>query len=149
MTARNLVSMPRWSNVGRMFVAAATCFSLLAAARAEEKRPANPREMFRVLGVGDTYFERLTGGIALDADEIDPMLRILYKLRRFPALDLERWAADADKLNEALKQSGKFRGLLRSSICHLRRWPSRSADRSSMARGPGFVATSSPYAIPR
>lgn len=93
---------------------ATTGLSILAAARAEEKnlvkKPNNPREMFRVLGVGDTYFERLTVGVPVDADEIDPLLRILFKLRQFPAVDLERWALDADKLGKAATQSSEYRG---------------------------------------
>jgi hypothetical protein len=93
-----------------LLIAMALGLSLVGFARAEEKRPSNSREMFRFLGAGDTYFERMTGGVPVDTDELDPLLRILFKLRQFPAADMERWAIDGDKLGEAIGQAGKFRG---------------------------------------
>lgn len=110
MITKYLALPLRCSRVACFLMAAATSVAFLAAARAEEKKPANPREMFRALGVGDTYFERLTVGVPVDADELDPLLRILFKLRQFPAVDLERWALDADKLDKAAVQSGEYRG---------------------------------------
>ena len=66
---------------------------------AEEKKPASPREMFRDLGVEDRYFDQLTDGRPLEADEQETVLRVLFRLRVFPPVDLERWALDAEKIN--------------------------------------------------
>jgi hypothetical protein len=110
MTEKSLALPPRRSIVARLLAVAAACFCLVSASRGDAQAPGNSREMFRALGVGDTYFERLTGGVAIDADEIDPLLRILYKLRQFPAFDMERWSAGADKLGETVSQPGKSRG---------------------------------------
>ena len=87
MIVRNLFPSLCWSNAVCLLSAAATSFLLLAVAGGEEKKPSDPREMFSMLGVGDTYFERLSGGVPVDAEELDPLLRILYKLRQFPAVD--------------------------------------------------------------
>jgi hypothetical protein len=110
MTANISSPLTRWSKVACFLAAIATSISLLAVACAAEKGPTDSRELFRLLGAGDTYFERLTGGVPVDAEELDPLLRILYKLRQFPAVDMQRWALDADKLGEAISQSSKFRG---------------------------------------
>ena len=65
MTAKNLTASLRWPSMVCFLMAAATSLSFASAARAAETKPANPREMFRLLGAGDTYFERLTGGVTV------------------------------------------------------------------------------------
>ncbi len=87
---------------------AAVCLS--AAARAEDPLPTTPREMFRTLGVADSCFEQLTNDVALDSEETDSLLRILYRMRQFPPADLESWALDQEKLGEAVRRPGTFRG---------------------------------------
>jgi len=82
-------------------VAVVIAYSLLTDLRAaeEEKTPATPREMFRDLGVADRYFDRLAEGRPLAADERETVLRVLFRLRVFPPVDLERWASNLDKLD--------------------------------------------------
>lgn len=108
MTEKTLAPSRRWLNVGCLTVAA--CLLLLTAAHAVEERPANPQEMFRMLGVGDIYFERLKSGVAVDVNETDTVLRILFKLRRFPAFDMQRWAIDVAPLLKTIEQADKHRG---------------------------------------
>jgi hypothetical protein len=110
MSANTSRASTRRLSVVCLLAAAAMSLGALGAACADDKRPSDPREMFRFLGVGDSYFEQLTGGVPVDADELDPLLRILFKLRQFPAADLERWAQDEGKLSESIGQSGKLRG---------------------------------------
>ncbi len=76
----------------------------IAAARAEEtKKPDNPRAMFQMLGVDDSYFERLTDGTPIDAAQRESLLRILFGLRRFPLVDLERWALPYERMNSVIE----------------------------------------------
>jgi hypothetical protein len=110
MTARTVAALRRLSVAVVVPIAVGVVFSFVASARGDEKKPADPREMFRFLGAGDAYFEQLTSGVPVDADELDPLLRILYKLRQFPPVDLERWAQSQDKLGELIAQAGRPRG---------------------------------------
>ena len=80
----------------------------VAESRAEEnKKPDNPREMFRALGVDDSYFARLTDGRPLEPNEIESMLRVLYRLRTFPPIDRERWALDAEQARRGDQATGR------------------------------------------
>jgi len=78
--------------------------------KAEMERPTNPREMFRDLGVGDNYFDQLADGSPLDPTENNTLLRVLFRLRSFPATDMKQWALKAQKLPEAVEQPNEFRG---------------------------------------
>lgn len=108
----NFSNTPQSSNrLARPAVVAflvAVCLS--AAARGEDPAPTTPREMFRTLGVADSCFEQLTNDVALDSEETDSLLRILYRMRQFPPADLESWALDQEKLGEAVRRPGTFRG---------------------------------------
>ena len=67
-------------------------------------KPENPREMFRILGVDDSYFGRLVDGQPIDAGENETLLRVLFRLRTFPRQDIERWALDPRELAEAIEE---------------------------------------------
>ncbi len=82
----------------------------LAVASQAEKKPDSARAMFRALGVDDGYFDRLADGKPIDPSENETLLRVLFRLRTFPAVDLERWALDADQLNAVIEQPAKLRG---------------------------------------
>jgi hypothetical protein len=110
MTTNTSPASTRWSKVLCLLAAVAMGLSSLSTACADDKRPTDPREMFRFLGVGDSYFEQLTAGVPVDADELDPLLRILFKMRQFPIADLDRWAQDEGKLSKSIGQSGQLRG---------------------------------------
>lgn len=89
------------------------CLAIGPTARADEpKKPETPREMFRSLGVDDSFFERLADGGPLDSPETESVLRVLFRLRIFPAADLQRWALGPDKLTEAIAQPDLSRGLI-------------------------------------
>ena len=89
-----------------------TSFLLIpqASSAAETNPPANPREMFQALGVDDGYFDRLADGRPLTSDEDETLLRILFRLRTFPPVDVDRWALSSDALAEAIQQPKKARG---------------------------------------
>ena len=63
-----------------------------------------------MLGVGDGYFNRLSNGGPIEGDEKESLLRILFRLRMFPALDVDRWALDPERLAEAIERPDEFRG---------------------------------------
>jgi hypothetical protein len=95
-----------------LWIFLAACAPVSTSHAAENPKPDNPRAMFRVLGVEDRYFNQLTDGRSLDPNEIESVLRIIYRLRTFPPVDQQRWALDADKLAEAVGQPAKSRGLI-------------------------------------
>jgi hypothetical protein len=88
----------------------AALLSLAVAASAADEKPDNPREMFRSLGVDDGYFGRLVDGKPFDASENESLLRILFHLRTFPQVDIERWALNPDALAEAIQEPELARG---------------------------------------
>ena len=96
MASQNSVS----SASRRLFcivIAIAGAVGLPADSRAAAtKKPNTPQEMFRVLGVEDSYFDRLADGKPLDKGEDESLLRVLFRLRLFPRVDLERWAENLD-----------------------------------------------------
>jgi len=92
----------------------AACAVCAAAAGANE--PADPREQFRALGVEDSYFDRLSDGGPITPREWETMLRIMYRLRIIPPVNLDRWAMDAELLEAAIQRPEDYRGL----IFHLR-----------------------------
>ncbi|MCG2684254.1 MAG: hypothetical protein L6306_11655 [Planctomycetales bacterium] len=73
---------------------------------------ADPREQFRALGVEDAYFDRLADGGPMTRHERETLLRVLFRLRIFPPVDLDRWAMDADLLETAIQQPKDYRGLI-------------------------------------
>jgi len=72
-------------------------------------RPHNPQAMFLALGVDPSYFDRLADGTEISPTENETLLRVLYRLRRFPPVDLERWSGDVADLLEA-KEPAPRRG---------------------------------------
>ncbi len=118
-----------WRRVALLIVLAFTAARTQAAATA----PDSPRAMFRMLGVDDAYFAGLTDGTPLDATQRESLLRILFRLRRFPPVDLEHWALDQGQLAEARSRAreGAWHGVSAP-------WPrdrdrAASADRRSVA----------------
>lgn len=76
------------------------------------ERPTSPRALFQSLGVGGDTFDRLKENAPLSPDETDVVLRVLYRLRLFPAVDMDRWALDASQIPEALAQPSASRGMI-------------------------------------
>lgn len=100
-----------------LFLSLAVLFLIPLTSSAEKiEPPANPREMFQALGVDDGYFDRLADGRPLTSVEDETLLRILFRLRTFPPVDVERWALGSDALAKAIRQPEKSRG----DIFHLR-----------------------------
>ena len=103
-----------WTNLPQCVAGIVLAVVLLGGeVRADEKaapQPSGPRELFRMLGVGDGYFDRLSNGGPIEGDEKESLFRILFRLRMFPALDVDRWALDSKRLTEAIARPDKFRG---------------------------------------
>ena len=113
--------MTFWARVG--LPAVVLTFILGGLARAEDK-PTNPRAVFRMLGVGNQYFDRLTDGQPIEGDETESLLRILFRLRTFPPVDMDRWTQDVEELAKAVQQPNEFRGsiyLLRGRVIEVER----------------------------
>ncbi len=90
------------------FAVCAVCVASPAGA----KEFAGPREQFRALGVEDAYFDRLADGGPMTRHERETLLRILFRLRIFPPVDLDSWAMDADLLETAIQRPKDYRGLI-------------------------------------
>lgn len=89
------------------------CLVIASTSLADEpKKPETPREMFRSLGVDDSFFERLADGGPLELPETESVLRVLFRLRLFPPAELQRWALAPDKLAEAIVKPELSRGLI-------------------------------------
>jgi hypothetical protein len=82
----------------------------MASPAEESDRPQNPREMFRALDIDDSYFGRFVDGQAMDASENEAVWRIISRLRTFPLVDVERWALDANDLDEVVRRPELKRG---------------------------------------
>ena len=82
--------------------------------RADEKtpeEPTSPRELFRLLGVGDDYFNRFSSSrVPIEGAEKESLLRILFRLRMFPVSKVDDWAIGPEKLAEAIARPDQFRG---------------------------------------
>ena len=88
-------------------------FCLAAQLRADEQaaeRPATPRELFRMLGVGDDYFNRLTGGGLIHGDQEESPAADSLPAADVPARDVDRWAMQSRQLVEAIERPERFRG---------------------------------------
>jgi hypothetical protein len=105
--------MLRFCRVFHGALVIAVSLAAACAAWAEDNRkPADSRAMFRELGVDDRYFDRLTDGKPMDATQNETLWRVLSRLRTFPAVDLERWALDLDRLVAAIQQPSDSRGTI-------------------------------------
>lgn len=120
-----------WRHTHRLklvaLLAAAMTLLLGGLLHADDKtveKPANPRALFRMLGVGDEYFNRLIDGRPIEGDETESLLRIMFRLRMFPPLDVDRWAMSAEDLAKVVRQPNEFRGsifLLRGRVLEVER----------------------------
>ncbi len=95
-----------------MFFAVCAVCAVCVASPAGTKEFAGPREQFRALGVEDAYFDRLADGGSMTQHERETLLRILFRLRIFPPVDLDSWAMDADLLETAIQRPKDYRGLI-------------------------------------
>ena len=111
MAAARRLPTPWLFRVCCHIVVAAASLTAVATLRAEEeKKPDNPRAMFLALGIDGSYFDQLADGQPIGAMEKETLLRILYRLRVFPPVELNRWALDAEGLDKALQQPDQSRG---------------------------------------
>jgi hypothetical protein len=78
----------------------------------EPPRPAasSPREMLRLHGLDDTYFQQLSDGRPLSDEENETLLRVMFWSRDFSMLDLEHWASDELDLARLVEDPGASRG---------------------------------------
>lgn len=103
----------RRSYLSYLLVVVATFLPIPTESRANEpKKPETPREMFRTLGIDDSFFDDLSDTGPLAPSETDSLLRVVFRLRVFPTVDLERWAIEPDGLASALAKPEPWRGLV-------------------------------------
>lgn len=99
-------------------IAACTLVALAGNAPAQEEPdpaaspPASAAELFELLGAGPEVFVAFADHEPLADDEIEPLLRVLYTLRRFQPVQLERHAQPDAALLADRDDSGPLRGEL-------------------------------------
>lgn len=113
--------------------------AVCVASSAGAKEFTDPREQFRALGVEDAYFDRLADGGPITHNERETLLRLLFRLRIFPPVDLDHWAMDADLLETAIQQPKDYRGLifrLRGRVADVKPFtpPSDAAERYELKK---------------
>lgn len=95
---------------------AAVGFSSFLPAAEPQPPPSPPvdaaQRLFASLGVDQTWFDRLHDNSSITEPEIDVLLRMLYRLRRFPGSDSQRWANDAKELPAVEQDPPAHRGQL-------------------------------------
>ncbi|MBN2579326.1 MAG: hypothetical protein JXB10_10075 [Pirellulales bacterium] len=90
-----------------------------AAAKQSPNLPAGPREYLRGLGFDESLFTRFQNGRPLDEKEQEPLLRMLFWLRRLDPLDVGRWAKKT--WSAAVKPSPDELFRLHGRLQHLKR----------------------------
>jgi hypothetical protein len=75
-----------------------------------------PREFLRGKGLDDEFWSKFRDGRPIDAEEQEPLLRILYWLRRFDSSEVGRWIqlwGKAPQQGEMFRLSSRLRSLQR------------------------------------
>ena len=81
-----------------VFLLAAFALSAVAqekpAAPAAEAKPKleTPRDWFKLYGIDESHFAKFNAGEPVGDDETEPLLKVIYQMRRFEPLELEGWA---------------------------------------------------------
>ena len=115
----------------------AACLASVAARPAVAQELTDPRDVLRQLGVDDDYFDRLADGVPINKQERESLLRVIHRLRKFPAEKLKKWALAPDLLETALLQPKDYRGQafrLRGRILDVKplKTPKEDAERYEM-----------------
>ncbi len=50
-----------------------------------------PRSWFELYGLDESHFAKFVSGRPLDADEVEPLLKVIFRVRRFTPEQLEKW----------------------------------------------------------
>lgn len=104
---------------GRAILAAlASCFVLDGAfaqqdkpgALPEESSFASARELLQTIGVDESHFRMFLDGQPVDLSEQEPLLRMLYAVRRCPPQEIERFARADFRQPAAGEESDELRG---------------------------------------
>jgi hypothetical protein len=69
-----------------------------------------PRDMLRRLGVDDSRFDLLQDGRLVHSDEVETVLRVVYRLDNILLEDIDRWANRRLDLNALAADAGHRRG---------------------------------------
>lgn len=115
----------------------AACLASVTARPAVAQELTDPRDVLRQLGVDDDYFDRLADGAPINRQERESLLRVIHRLRKFPAEKLKKWAMAPDLLETALLQPRDYRGQvfrLRGRILDIKplKTPKEDAERYEM-----------------
>ena len=89
----------QWHTICLAMLVAVAATSAITSQAEDTKKPDSPRAMFRLLGIDDSAFDRLVDNKPIDEAENETLLRVLFRLRMFPPIDLERWAIEPEKLD--------------------------------------------------
>ncbi|MEN6405639.1 MAG: hypothetical protein ABFC77_04120 [Thermoguttaceae bacterium] len=113
------------------------CESVLSG-DATSQKPDGPQAMFSALGVGPELFRQFVDGKPIASDKTEPLLRVLYRLRWFPAVDLDRWANEPDAMSDSTthpdRRGAVFRLRGRVLQVELQRPSAQDAERFEMTR---------------
>jgi hypothetical protein len=70
----------------------------------------NSRELLESLGVEESHFRLLVDGQPLDASEQEPLLRVLYAIRKCPLVEIERFARTNFRPSDIREAGHELRG---------------------------------------
>ncbi len=59
--------------------------------RAPAGEPDTPRSWFELYGLDDSHFAKFVSGRPLDADEVEPLLKVIFRMRRFTPEQIAQW----------------------------------------------------------
>jgi len=54
-------------------------------------QPDTPRSWFELYGLDESHFAKFVSGRPLDADEVEPLLKVIFRMRRFTHEQLAKW----------------------------------------------------------
>ena len=59
--------------------------------RTPAAEPDTPRSWFELYGLDESHFAKFVSGRPLDADEVEPLLKVIFRMRRFTPEQIAQW----------------------------------------------------------
>jgi len=90
---------------------------------AEAAATVDTREFLRSCGIDDSHFDRLQDGRPINDDENETLMRIMFRMRDFPATHVQRWAArdfDLAKIQAGPEANRGQMFSIRGRVTHVR-----------------------------
>lgn len=76
----------------------------------QSARGPDPHQLLELMGLDQSHFDRLTDGQPWIEGENELLLRLLFRMPSFRALDIYRWAKPLPPMNELFQDPGAYRG---------------------------------------